>query len=213
MRRRLVRLSRQLRGLQQVLADPDRTRLFVVTRAEALPTRESREFIAALDRLGIAVGGIVVNALGRGTCTRCRAIARAGCRDASARGGAGELRYHRGPCRSTPAARPPCARSLGRELASGEVTARAATAVYVYCVVRATKRPAVARVPGGVHGATRPEAHAIGRSLWILTATVPLQLYGPARLASRLQDLEWLSRRRLPTKRSSSTSRRPVTPP
>jgi arsenite-transporting ATPase len=73
----LVQLSKRLRGLQAILTDPGRTRLFVVTRPAMLPTAESRELVAALDRLGIAVGGIIVNAAGRGTCRRCRAIARA----------------------------------------------------------------------------------------------------------------------------------------
>jgi arsenite-transporting ATPase len=73
----LVQLSKRLRALQELLADPARTRMFVVTRPAALPVGESRDLIAALDRLGIAVGGIIVNAAGRGTCSRCRTMARA----------------------------------------------------------------------------------------------------------------------------------------
>jgi arsenite-transporting ATPase len=73
----LVQLSKRLRGLQDVLADPGRTRFVVVTRPAALPAEESRDLVAALERLGIAVGAVVVNAAGRGTCRACRAIARA----------------------------------------------------------------------------------------------------------------------------------------
>jgi anion-transporting ArsA/GET3 family ATPase len=73
----LVRLSKRLRGLQDALRDRARARFIVVTRPAALPASESHELMAALDRLGIAVGGVIVNAVGRGTCARCGAIARA----------------------------------------------------------------------------------------------------------------------------------------
>jgi arsenite-transporting ATPase len=73
----LVQLSKRLRLLQHALADPARTQFVVVTRPAALPVQESTTLLAALERLGIAVGAIVVNAVGRGTCRRCRAIARA----------------------------------------------------------------------------------------------------------------------------------------
>ena len=73
----LVRLSKQLRALQDALVDPARTAFIVVTRPAALPTDESRALLAALDGLGVTVAGVVVNAAGRGSCRRCRAIARA----------------------------------------------------------------------------------------------------------------------------------------
>ncbi len=73
----LVQLSKRLRGLQAVLSDPARAGFIVVTRPEAMPIEESRTLIAALDRLGIAVDAVVVNAVGRGTCDRCRTIAAA----------------------------------------------------------------------------------------------------------------------------------------
>jgi arsenite-transporting ATPase len=73
----LVRLSKRLRAVQAALEDPARTAFIVVTRPATLPSAESRALLAALERLGIAVAGIVVNAAGRGTCRRCRAIARA----------------------------------------------------------------------------------------------------------------------------------------
>ncbi len=70
---------------------------------------------------------------------------------------------------------------------------RTTTAVYVYCVVRAAARPSVSRAPGGVAGATRPEAHAVARSLWMVTAVVPLDVYGPTHLEPRLRDLDWVA--------------------
>lgn len=73
----LVQLSKRLRALQEVLTDPSRARVIVVTRPAALPGDESRHLIVELERLGLAVGGVIVNAAGRGTCTRCRTIARA----------------------------------------------------------------------------------------------------------------------------------------
>ena len=73
----LVQLSKRLRGLQSALADTARTQFVVVTRPAALPMAESQELIAALRGLGIGVGAVVVNAVGRGTCRRCRTMARA----------------------------------------------------------------------------------------------------------------------------------------
>jgi arsenite-transporting ATPase len=73
----LVQLSKRLRGLQEILADPGRARFVIVTRAAALPAAESQTLIASLGALGIAVGGVIVNAAGAGQCPRCRATARA----------------------------------------------------------------------------------------------------------------------------------------
>jgi hypothetical protein len=71
--------------------------------------------------------------------------------------------------------------------------AKGPTAVYLYCVVRAARQPALARVPRGLPEATRPEAHRLSSALWLITAEVPLDLYDPARLEPRLRDLEWVS--------------------
>jgi arsenite-transporting ATPase len=73
----LVQLSKRLRGLQDALADRSRTTFVVVTRPAALPSAESRDLIAAVERLGLDVGAVIVNAAGRGRCRHCRAIARA----------------------------------------------------------------------------------------------------------------------------------------
>ena len=73
----LVQLSRRLRGLQEILADPAQARFVVVTRAAALPAGESESLIESLRSLGIAVQAIVVNAVGGGSCPRCRAASQA----------------------------------------------------------------------------------------------------------------------------------------
>jgi len=71
--------------------------------------------------------------------------------------------------------------------------AKRTTAVYLYCVVRAVRAPSLARVPAGIPGATRPLAHRLAGSLWLITADVPLDVYGPRHLEARLGDLEWVS--------------------
>ena len=73
----LVQLSKRLRGLQAILSDAAQARFVVVTRAAALPTAESARLIASLGTLGIAVQAVIVNAVGAGSCGRCRASARA----------------------------------------------------------------------------------------------------------------------------------------
>ena len=67
------------------------------------------------------------------------------------------------------------------------------TAVYLYCVVRAARRPSLGRVPAGLPGGSRPDAHRVSASLWLVTAEVPLDIYGPEELSSRLRDLDWVS--------------------
>ena len=70
----LVQLSKRLRGLQEILADPTQTRFVVVSRAARLPAVESESLLASLRELGIRAGAVIVNAMGAGTCARCRAV-------------------------------------------------------------------------------------------------------------------------------------------
>jgi hypothetical protein len=70
---------------------------------------------------------------------------------------------------------------------------RPTTATYLYCVLRAPRKPATQRVPPGVPGASPPEVHSLAPGLWIATADVPLALYGPSHLEPRLRDLDWVS--------------------
>ena len=72
-----MQLSKRLRRLQDILADPAQTRFVVVTRAAALPAGESESLIVSLRSLGIAVQAVVVNAVGAGSCPRCRAVSQA----------------------------------------------------------------------------------------------------------------------------------------
>lgn len=67
------------------------------------------------------------------------------------------------------------------------------TAVYLYCLVRAGRRPSIARAPAGVPGGSHPETHPLAASLWLVTAMVPLDVYGPTQLEPRLGDLDWVS--------------------
>jgi hypothetical protein len=70
---------------------------------------------------------------------------------------------------------------------------RATSAVYLYCLVRAARRPAMTRVPAGVPGGSHPETHAIAPGMWMVAAHVPLDVYGPTHLEPRLRDLDWVS--------------------
>ena len=73
----LLKLSRGLGQLREMLADPARTHFVIVTRAAALPRAESERLAGRLDALGIHVPAIVVNAAGRGSCAACRKAAAA----------------------------------------------------------------------------------------------------------------------------------------
>jgi arsenite-transporting ATPase len=68
----LVKLSRGVGRLRDLLATPDRTIFIAVTRAAALPRLETQRLIDRLAKLRIHVPVILVNAVGRGKCPRCR---------------------------------------------------------------------------------------------------------------------------------------------
>lgn len=70
----------------------------------------------------------------------------------------------------------------------------ARTATYLYCIVHAAKAPALARAPAGIPGAGRPMALAAGKSLWVVVAEVPLEIYGPDALETALRDMRWVAR-------------------
>lgn len=69
----------------------------------------------------------------------------------------------------------------------------ASSAVYLYCLVRAARRPSVARVPPGLEGASRPGPVKAAGTLWVIASDVPLDMYGPSRLEPRLRDLKWVA--------------------
>jgi arsenite-transporting ATPase len=72
----LLQLSRGLGRLRALLVDAERTSFVVVTRAAVLPGAETARLRRRLERLHVHVPFVVVNAVGRGTCRRCRAAAR-----------------------------------------------------------------------------------------------------------------------------------------
>jgi arsenite/tail-anchored protein-transporting ATPase len=74
--RLLVQLSRRLRHLEAILRDPEQSAFVIVTRAAALPRAETIRFARALDELEIAVAAVIVNAVGAGTCARCKKLER-----------------------------------------------------------------------------------------------------------------------------------------
>ena len=69
-----------------------------------------------------------------------------------------------------------------------------ATATYVYCAVRASGTPRIARTPSGLPGLGKPRLVDAGDGLWIVVGNAPLPQYGEASIARGLQDLDWVSR-------------------
>src|SRR6187401_823728 len=82
---------------------------------------------------------------------------------------------------------------MGTRLAT-DLMPKRAIATYLYCVVSSARKPSTARAPEGLPGAGRPEVHQAAPPLWLITAEVPLDVYGPAALETRLRDLDWVSR-------------------
>ncbi|HZV02806.1 MAG TPA: ArsA family ATPase [Planctomycetota bacterium] len=70
----LIELSRSLRNLRALLADPEKTRFVPVTRPASVPREGTRRLLAALDGLGIAAPTVIVNAVTPDStkCPRCR---------------------------------------------------------------------------------------------------------------------------------------------
>jgi anion-transporting ArsA/GET3 family ATPase len=68
----LVRISQGIGRLRELLCNPARTRFIAVMRAEALPRAETLRLLKRLRSLRINVPAVVVNAIGGGTCKRCR---------------------------------------------------------------------------------------------------------------------------------------------
>jgi len=68
----LLQVSQGLGRLRTVLRDPDRTRFVVVTRPAALPRAETLRLVKRLAAVSMRVPVVLVNAVGGGTCSRCR---------------------------------------------------------------------------------------------------------------------------------------------
>ena len=67
-------------------------------------------------------------------------------------------------------------------------------ATYVYCAVRAGRRPATRRGLRGVPGAEPPRLLEAGEGVWLAVSSVALDQYGARPIEERLRDLDWVSR-------------------
>jgi hypothetical protein len=68
-------------------------------------------------------------------------------------------------------------------------------AVYAYAVVQSARAPALAKLPAGIPGASRPRALALGGGLWLVIADAPLSQYGSQVIETHLRDLDWVGAR------------------
>jgi len=66
---------------------------------------------------------------------------------------------------------------------------------YLYCLVRASRRPTLRRVPEGLPGAGPLRLLDAGRGLWLVAADVSEREYAEEAIAKGLKNLEWVSRR------------------
>jgi hypothetical protein len=66
---------------------------------------------------------------------------------------------------------------------------------YLYCLVRAGRKPALRLVRDGLPGAGPVRALDAGGGLWLVVADVDEREYGEAAIARGLGDLDWVSRR------------------
>jgi len=73
--RDLTETARDLRKFQDILADGGQARFVAVTRPAALPRLETGRLLAALRRLRLSAPAVLVNALTRPGCSRCRRAA------------------------------------------------------------------------------------------------------------------------------------------
>lgn len=69
------------------------------------------------------------------------------------------------------------------------------TLTYVYCLVRAARRPAIRDPKAGVTGSRDLRALDAGNGLWMIASTVPASDYDESALARGLQKLDWVSER------------------
>jgi arsenite-transporting ATPase len=103
----LMATARRLRELAGLLTDPARARVVAVTRAAALPRRETERLLARLARLRLAVPAVVVNARTAGRCRRCRRARRLEAREIAALRRRRRTRGRPWSIISTPALAPP----------------------------------------------------------------------------------------------------------
>jgi arsenite/tail-anchored protein-transporting ATPase len=80
----LLRTSKGLAGLRELLSDPARTHFVAVTRPAALSRHETGRLLTRVASLGIAVPAVIVNAAGAGSCGFCDRVRRAQGRELAA---------------------------------------------------------------------------------------------------------------------------------
>ena len=68
------------------------------------------------------------------------------------------------------------------------------TVTYVYCVVAASKRPRLTRLPAGLPGTGPVRLLELGPQRYLAVADAPLPRYGQAAIRRGLTDLTWVSR-------------------
>ena len=68
------------------------------------------------------------------------------------------------------------------------------TGTYVYCLVAASRRPPVSRLPRGLPGIGRVRLLGVGRHRFLAVADAPLDRYGEEAINRGLSDLDWVAR-------------------
>lgn len=69
------------------------------------------------------------------------------------------------------------------------------SALYLYCLVHAEKKPSLAKAPAGLPGAARPRAVEAEAAWWMIVGDVPAGEYDERAIEAGLQDLDWVSQR------------------
>lgn len=70
-------------------------------------------------------------------------------------------------------------------------------ATYLYCIVKAAKKPSLAKVPPGLPGCGKPRLLDAGKGLWLVVSDAPSSELGESAIARGLKDLEWVAARAL----------------
>ena len=69
-----------------------------------------------------------------------------------------------------------------------------AAATYVYCVVKAARKPSLMGVPPGLPSGTPPQLLHSSPGIWLVASEVSLDVYGPGKLDPALSNLDWVGR-------------------
>ena len=69
-----------------------------------------------------------------------------------------------------------------------------AAATYIYCVVKAARKPSLTGVPPGLPSGSPPQLLHSATGLWLVTSQVPLEVYGPGKLEPALTNMDWVGR-------------------